>query len=125
MSIAKDEAEKLPILENLYKKADLYNNVITFKGANAVAEAAYIAGRTAEPTRAEIEEVAKEIAKTNFKVANISEKPSITGDYIYDWHFYLTNAKSALAAARKSVMSIETDEAGIKAANQLRESTKE
>jgi hypothetical protein len=104
MSIATNEAEKLPILANIYKKADLDHNVITFKGANDVAEAAYIACRTAEPTRAEIEEVAKEIAKTNFEVANISKKPSITGTYIYDWHFYLTNAKAAIMAARKAVM---------------------
>ena len=107
MSIATDEAKKLPIIANLYKKADLYNNVITFEGANAVAEAAYIAGRTAEPTRAEIEEVAKEIAKTNFKVAHVSKRTSITGVYIYDWHFYLTNAKSALTAARKVVKGNE------------------
>lgn len=67
MSIATDEAEKLPILANIYKKADLDHNYITFKGANDVAEAAYIAGRTAEPTEAEIEAAASVIA---LKVGN-------------------------------------------------------
>ena len=63
----------------------------------------YIAGRTAEPTEAEIEEVAKEIAKTNFKVASVSKRTPVTGTYTYDWHFYVNNAKSALIAARKAV----------------------
>ena len=51
MSIAKREAEKLPILADIYKKADLHNNTITFEGANDIAEAAYIAGRTAKLPR--------------------------------------------------------------------------
>lgn len=103
MSIAAFEAAKLPILANIYKKADLDHNYISFEGANGVAEAAYIAGRTAEPTRAEIEEVAKEIAKI-FKDARVPERTPLTGVYVYDWHFYINNAKSVLMAARKAVM---------------------
>ena len=73
MSIAKKEAKKLLIFEKIYKKADLRNNVITLEGANDIAEAAYIAGRTAKFTEAEIEAASNVIA---LKVGNriLSEK---------------------------------------------------
>ena len=103
MSIAKREAEKLPILANIYKKADLHNNTITFKGANDVAEDAYVAGRTSEPTKAEIEAVAKVIAKIIFALAPASTGALDVGTYVYDWNFYIDNAKSVLMAARKVV----------------------
>ena len=86
MSIAKREAEKLIIFKKIYKKADLRNNVITLEGANDIAEAAYIAGRTAKPAEAEIETAASVIA---LKVGNrILSKKLI---------------KEALEAARKAV----------------------
>jgi hypothetical protein len=86
MSIAKREAEKLLIFAKIYKKADLRNNVITLEGANDIAEAAYISGRTAKPTEAEIEAAASVIA---LNVGNrILSKKLI---------------KDALAAARKVV----------------------
>ena len=86
MSIAKREAEKLLIFSKIYKKADLHNNTITLEGANNIAETAYIAGRTAEFTEAEIEAAASVIA---LKVGNrILSKKLI---------------KDALEAARKVV----------------------
>ena len=108
MSIATEEAAKLPILANIYKKADLDHNVITFKGANDVAEAAYIAGRTAEPTEAEIDAS----AFAQFKAANNNSSWRLTEEqYREAWDAlpamvsddFIRKARIGLTAARKAV----------------------
>ena len=82
---------------------------------------AYIAGRTAEPTEDEIEAAARVFFEDPHSQSSLLDWDKAP-DYLKDnWRF---ETRLALAAARKSVMSIETDEAEIKAVNQLRESTK-
>jgi len=114
MSIATDEAEKLPILENLYKKADLYNNVITFKGANDVAKAAYIAVRTAKPTEAETWVIARALYEHHADLEYSPEVPD--GEWERYKSYYIktpmkcyefTIARKALSAARKAVTGNE------------------
>jgi 3-deoxy-D-arabino-heptulosonate 7-phosphate (DAHP) synthase class II len=105
MSIATNEAEKLPILASIYKKADLYHNVITFAGANDVAKAAYIAGRTAEPTAEEVKAVADELAAWNFDVAMNSGATIHGATADFSSRSFELLAKRVLNAARKAAAS--------------------
>lgn len=61
MSDFEKEIGLLPIDRLIREKADISRNCVSFEGVRGIAHIAYMAGRTAEPTGAEIEAAAQEL----------------------------------------------------------------
>lgn len=99
MSIATDEAERRYPIE--------YSNFDCDVSKLSACRRAFALGAEwqsqREPTEAEIEAAAKEIAEINLEGTLEFGGTSSTGAHMYDWHFYINNAKSVLMAARKAV----------------------